>query len=125
MRGALFVCLPCAAASLPFVYGALCGRLFLLRAACAVCRRAASAGGFPAREASSFSPRRGPPRGAEEEGEDRTRQLAELRREARLCDRVINRVPRTRPGREQLRLQTQREQEQAQARRARYRGRAR
>ena len=65
-------------------------------------------------------PRRPMPRRS---GDEVTRQLAELRREIRLCDRVIDRVTRTRTCREQLRLQTQREREQA--RRARYRGRER
>ena len=69
--------------------------------------------------------RKVPPPGTQAERDELTRQLAELRREVRLCDRVIDRVTRTRTCREQLRLQTQREQEQAQARRARYRGRER
>ena len=69
--------------------------------------------------------RKAPPPDAQAKRDDLTRQLAKLRREVRLCDRVIDRVTRTRTCREQLRLQTQREWEQAQARRARYRGRER
>lgn len=69
--------------------------------------------------------RKAPPPDAQAKRDKLTRQLAELRREVRLCDRVIERVTRTRTCREQLHLQTQREREQAQARRARYRGRER
>src|SRR5699024_1935422 len=67
--------------------------------------------------------RKVPPPGTQAERDELTRQLAELRREVRMCDRVIERVTCTRTCREQLRLQTQREREQA--RRARYRGRER
>ena len=67
--------------------------------------------------------RKAPPPDAQAKRDELTRQLAELRREVRLCDRVIDRVTRTRTCREQLHLQTQWEQEQA--RRARYRGRER
>lgn len=67
--------------------------------------------------------RKAPPPDAQAKRDKLTRQLAELRREVRLCDRVIERVTRTRTCREQLHLQTQRERDQAQARRARYRGR--
>ena len=67
--------------------------------------------------------RKVPPPDAQAKRDELTRQLAELRREIRLCDRVIDRVTRTRTCREQLRLQTQREREQAH--RARYRSRER
>lgn len=69
--------------------------------------------------------RKVPPPDARAKRDELTRQLAELRREVRLCDRVIDRVTRTRTCREQLHLQTQWEREQEQARRARYRGRER
>ena len=69
--------------------------------------------------------RKVPPPGAQAERNELTRQLTELRREVRLCDRVIDRVTRTRTCREQLRLQARQERELEQARRARYRGRER
>ena len=69
--------------------------------------------------------RKAPPPGAQAKRDELTRQLAELRREVRLCDRVIDRMTRTRTCREELRLQTQREREQEQAHRARYRGQER
>ena len=69
--------------------------------------------------------RKVPPPDAQAKRDELTRQFAESRREVRLCDRVIDRLVRTRTCRKQLHLQTQRERDQAQTRRARYRGRER